>query len=446
MRPIVDAGVDVIYLDESHTPTGEFVVDGVTAIQGVMALQDEIVEAFPGVALYVEQLNPMNARRASFALNSLDPGHPLGGYLFRRFVKFTGFGRFHEPVDESSMDALQSWGFQIPAATQDESWLRIARAFQRFRLDPAPRLPLNPQQLSAYSGPGSVVAYYEKHPHRRGLVVHEPGRPEQWFGARVTGVRSWPGPGALRDWPVYDGNTLLALDPKRTYVFDENEPLPEDRFHLNRVPDDFQLHSHTVGQDGSYFRLVFSGRGQVGLTIPDDRCLVFLNGREVPVDRNQETTRVPIDFPPDRPATMLAFLRSGTELAGRWIDLPWQTGDRPPRQGTGYVSLNQAEGFFNHVGGKGLLIGRLPKGGRLRLQGEYGMRPVSKSVGDGVVRINGREVLRVPAGPRPFSRHSFDVDISAASGRDVLLEFSSEGQIVGFGAGDWYGPRIAVGE
>ena len=30
---MIDAGADVVYLDESHTPLGEFEVDGVTAIE-----------------------------------------------------------------------------------------------------------------------------------------------------------------------------------------------------------------------------------------------------------------------------------------------------------------------------------------------------------------------------------------------------------------------------
>lgn len=45
MKDVVDAGADIIYLDESHTPTGAFVVDGRTATQKVMALERELLDA-----------------------------------------------------------------------------------------------------------------------------------------------------------------------------------------------------------------------------------------------------------------------------------------------------------------------------------------------------------------------------------------------------------------
>lgn len=446
MRPIVEAGVDVIYLDESHSPTGAFEVRGMTAIQGVMALEQEILRAFPNVVLYVEQINPMNARYASFALNSQSMGHPLGGYLFQRFVKFTGFDRMHAPLDEPTMDVVQSWGFQIPAVTSDRSWMDIARAFQRFRLDPDLRLTRNSQRLSGYVGPNGVTAYYENRAHQRGLVVYEPGRPEQWFGVRVTGVRSWPGPGALQDWPVYAGTTLLGLNPMQTYVFEETVELPADRFHLNRVPTDFHLHNHIVGHNGSYLKLVFSGHGEIGMVVPDNQCRVFLDDRELPVDRTKRTGEVRIDAAPDRSVTLLAFFQAETELVGRWDNLPWQSGSRPPREGWGYLRPNQADGFFNHVGGTGVLIGRLPETRKLRLRGEYGMVDVSKSAGDGVVRINGREVMRVPAGARPFRMHRFETDISAFRGQHVLLEFSCEGPIAGFAGANWLGPAIIAEE
>lgn len=41
----------------------------------------------PQVAIQTDQFNPMNARYASFALISMQLGHPLRGYLFCRFVK-----------------------------------------------------------------------------------------------------------------------------------------------------------------------------------------------------------------------------------------------------------------------------------------------------------------------------------------------------------------------
>jgi hypothetical protein len=74
------------------------------------------------------------------------------------------------------------------------------------------------------------------------------------------------------------------------------------------------------------------------------------------------------------------------------------------------------------------------------------MRDDSQSTtGDGVVRINGKEVFRVKPGGRPFQIRSFDVDVSSFAGQNVILEFGSEGQVFGPTMADWFHPQILVG-
>jgi hypothetical protein len=51
MKDAVDAGVDVIYLDETMAPTGKFVLDGMNGIEGIQALMKETLEAYPHVAI-----------------------------------------------------------------------------------------------------------------------------------------------------------------------------------------------------------------------------------------------------------------------------------------------------------------------------------------------------------------------------------------------------------
>ena len=91
LAPLVEAGVDTIYLDEFHSFMGTNYIDGQNTCQGAVALQKEILAAYPGVTLMTEQFNPIASRHASFALTSFAPGHPLSGYLFYRFIKFTGW-------------------------------------------------------------------------------------------------------------------------------------------------------------------------------------------------------------------------------------------------------------------------------------------------------------------------------------------------------------------
>lgn len=186
MRDVIEAGADVIYLDESHTPTGAFVVDGKTAIQGVMALEREILQTYPHVAIQTEQFNPMNARHAAFALTSMQLGHPLSGYLFRRFVKVCSWYGMYQLTDDAALDGWERWGFLVPGAESDAAWLEIARAFQRYDLEPDPDADLSDGQLAAFRGTAGVRAFFAKREGHRGLLVRHPSGREEWFGRRPT--------------------------------------------------------------------------------------------------------------------------------------------------------------------------------------------------------------------------------------------------------------------
>ena len=488
MRDAVESGFDVIYLDESMGPAGKFIVDGVNGIEGLMLLMKETAAVYPDVAIELEQFNPMSARYASFALSQMPLGHPLSGYIFHRFIKIVPEGYMSGPTDDPMMDAHASWGFMVPGGTMEESWMRIVKAFQDHDLVPDSRLPCKRftrydrhfsggwfpvcddpippagYKLFGYRGVGGVTAYFEKHAQKRGLVVYEPGKPPKWIGTRARGVIEWSGPGMVlewmpgvsvysADWLLYDGQTMLGLDPKKTYLVDEKAALPQDRFHVTAIPDDFAHHvnpataaqSQELGTTSSWFKLTFSGHGQVAMSVPDDGCMVYLNGVAVPIDRRARTASVRVDADPEKPAVLLAYVPSDAVLKGKWVDLPW---DRPKYMRTWMLSAatdaKDAESFFNNVCGHAVILGRFPKARSIRLRGTYGMRsPPAKTPGDGVVRINGKEGLRVPAGKQPFQVHDFDVDISAFAGKHVLFEFGSEGEFR-FAPADWDRPRIVV--
>lgn len=188
MKDVVDAGADIIYLDESHTPAGAFTVGDANAVQGVMALEREILEAYPQVAIQTEQFNPMNARHASFALTSMQLGHPLSGYLFRRFLKVCSWYGMYQLTDDAALDGWERWGFLVPGAESDPAWLEIARAFQRYDLEPDPTADLGEEQLSAFTGTGGVRAFFTKRDGERGLLIQHPEGRQEWAGRRAVGA------------------------------------------------------------------------------------------------------------------------------------------------------------------------------------------------------------------------------------------------------------------
>ena len=461
LEDMVDAGVDLIYLDESMAPNGAFIADGITGIEGLMLLQKQILEAYPHVAIETEQFNPMSLRHASFALTTLPLGHPLSGYIFQRFARVVPEGHYYQPYNQEHLDAFQTWGHFVPGARGEPTWLAIAGAFQRFDLRPASRLPRAAHQLSGFRGAEGVTAFFERHATKRGLVVYRPGAEPRWFGTRHFGIRAWPGPGVLRDydpgtesfldWLVFDGSTMLGLDPRRTYVPDAQGTLPADQFHVTAVSDDFNLffdedrriRGQDVGRDGGWWKVIFSGHGTVEMAVPDDEVDVYLDGRPVAIDRNTRSARADVSASPQGPAVLLAVRRTDVPLRGRWDELPWQV---PRCQRPYYVSATD-RGLATSLGSTAQIAGRFPAAPRLRLTGSYAPRDggTMQTSGDAVIRVNGQEVLRHPGGPRPFSPHAFDIDVSSFAGRHVLLEFACEGSVHGTSMADWLDPRVVAG-
>ena len=451
MRDAVEAGVDVIYLDESMAPNGRFLVDGHTAIEGVMALEREILAAYPGVEIEVEQINPMNARWAAFALSQMPLGHPLSGYLFSRFTHVVPEGRMYAPKDLSSLDAFARWGFMLPGADArtDEGWLRIAKVFQELDLVPDIRLPLARNQVFGFRGRAATRAFFERGDHSRALVVRTPGKPDRLVAVRSSGLRTWTGRGALSDWLFYDGTRVLALDSNATYVFDELAHPPADGFHVIRLDDGISLARDAfldrtpveVGQeiatDGSAFRVHLVGRGSLAAFVPAD-YRVFLDAQEL-APRRDRIVELSIDASSDHPSRLLAFRRTGAPLSGK---LAYHSGSVPKRQRPGHFGV-QGDDFLAHVSGRGFFVGRLPRSAALRLRGRYQMLDGgSMSIGDGVIRVNDRQVARIPAGARPFQPGRFEVDLSAFAGQDVLVELAAEGAVVGAGSARWICPEL----
>ena len=504
MKDAVDAGVDVIYLDECMAPTGKFVVDGMNGIEGIQALMRETLAAYPHVAIESEQFNLLTAKYGKFALSQMPLGHALSSCIFQRFVKVVPEGVMYSPVSSKLMNAHDTWGCMLPGAHPggQQTWLEIAEAFQEYDLVPDHRLPrmepvrfeehythgITPvydevipeegQKMFGFRGRENVTAYFERHPTRRGLVVYEPGHEPRWFGMRHFGVRRYTGPGVpsyygfrqyMKDWIIYDEDSLLGLNPEETYMFDAAIDRPQDRFHVTSVPDDFtgyynmerRIDAYEIGMDDSFFRLVFAGHGAMKMHVPDEYD-VYMDGEPLDVDRETDSAVVRIratypetgnlgyfialqpdgkpaeDAPLQRPSTLLAFKRSETRLEGRWAGFPWQRA-----RDTSKIAGHSGGDVYMNVGAFVIYIGKFPDAKSIRLTGSYQVHATTGAPGDGVVLINGRQVLRVPTGEYPYPVMKFDQDISSFAGKYALVEVLSDNGVRA-AKGTWFNPRIVV--
>jgi hypothetical protein len=456
-------GADVIYLDQTMSPVGQFVVNGVAGIQGVMLLEQELLAAYSAfdVVIQTEQCNPMASRHASFALSQVTMGHPLSGYLLSRFIKIVPESFNYRPVELQYLDPFTEWGHFTPGAdtkSSPESWLEITDAFRQYDLIPNSRLPLGSGflagsvQVSGFSGSGLSQAFFEESATTRSLVVYRPANFPEPFGLRHTGITEWAGPGYVEDWLLYNGSTMVGLDPNSTYFFDALVVLDPNRFHITAIPADYQPYSNTddvlitqeIGLSDTNFRIFFSGNGQMSMSVPDDYD-VYLDNQEVIVNRTTDSATVTVSASPSNPSVVRAFQRSEQSIEGYWMD---NFSSRPQHKihFVGASELFPPNGLYSLGAGEAFVIGKLPLATNIRAQGNFKVRDSVTGVsGEAVIKINGTEVMRLDPGSPPYSLVPFDVDISSFSGKYVMLEFSW-GRNIGNGTdqADWDAPLIFV--
>ena len=263
---------------------------------------------------------------------------------------------------------------------------------------------------------------------------------------------------------AFSGDTIIGLDPAKTYTLEKGDKLPHHRFHLKAVPEDFawwkesewRIRHQDIGQKESFYRLAFTGNGIIQAAVPDDRYDLYLDGEPIAVDRHEKSAVMTINSTTDQPSLLLAVRQTDVELSGPCVELPWEA---PSFQRSWYfgrqtllgypadgpvLEKENGDGFYIHVGGTGQIVGKFPDTSSIRLQGAYGMRQISlKTRGQGIIRVNGKELLNIDPGDPPYPIHSFDVDLGTFSGRHVLLEFESRGEARDSVA-DWFAPVIVT--
>jgi len=508
VKEAVEAGIDVVYLDEAMSPSGKFMVDGMDGYEGILEMMRQILAAYPHVAVETEQFNTLTAKYGKLALSQMPLGHPLSAYIFQKFVKVVPEGLMYSPTDMAMMDAFDVWGIMLPGADtqRGESWMQIAEAFHKYQLVPSfdlehkqcrifedhfthgslpvcrEAIPAGGEKLFGFKGANGATAYLEKHPDKRGLVVYQPGQEPLWVGTRQHSIRSYRGPGMpvyygyrelIQYWLIYNGTDLLGLNPQETYWIDETLPRTLTDFHVFAVPDDFcgasnmeaRALSQERGRDKAYYILRMAGRGRIGVYIPED-YEAYLNGEPLPADPATRQAYAAIDAAnPDPaglgyfialsdkndeataekqagPAMLIAFKKTDTVLNGDWLKLPYYASGDPGK----WITGNDYNGYKMNVGAIGRIVGKFPAAKKISLQGSYQIDNEGTGFpGDGVLRLNGKEVWRVPHGEKPYPEQPFNVDATAFAGQYVILEFHSDGPVRGKAA-DWMYPKFVVEE
>ena len=445
--------VDALHLDQTLCIFNDHngLLDGMSMLQGNVALHRELREALPEVALSGEGLDEVTCRYEAFAqrhawgLNHTDGtwnrtclqmAHPISSYLLRPYTVIYGYLGYAPPTDAQLYaawnEAYQHWGV-IPTLRPDPSQVAAptgfsrqffdeARCFQQERLDPDLDGPWPAGvcfPFRAADGPRAV---------RTAERVLLSGDRE--ISRTITGVSEVGLPGSIPGWRVYDAERLFGLDPAYWYPY---VPEPRDlrAFHVERLAEGFRA-SMVVQRQG----LAAIATEQTGGLVADLAAeLVNATCRSVPFEGEATEVKGPLSAPDGA-----QFVAAEGAL---FAHPPWQAPRRNPQ--TGAVERN----------GTGMAYVRfalrLPGQGELRFvsnvaidAGAVGQRDAD-GVTFGVVVHAGGEELRAEVNEARGIRQPLTLDLTPFAGREVALELSVDpgpNRNPSFDWARWYGPRV----
>jgi hypothetical protein len=251
--------VDALHLDQTlciyNDHNGR--IEGLSMLEGNLALHRQLREALPEVALSGEGLNEITYRHEAFAqrhaygLNHsegtwdrgrLAMAHPISSYLLRPYTIINGYLGCSSPsrgqLYAAWNEAYEHWGV-IPTLKPQGIDLADPKGFERQFFDEASFWQQRRMEIDLESEWPATVAF----PFR----TADGERVERTVDGRLvcggvtvsqtlTGVNSAKTDGTIPDWRAYDGQRVFGLDPVRWYpVVSGARSL--DEFHVCRLPE-----------------------------------------------------------------------------------------------------------------------------------------------------------------------------------------------------------------
>jgi len=261
--------VDAFHLDQTlciyNDDNG--LVDGMTMLEGNLAIQRELHEALPDIAISGEGLDEVTMRYEAFAqrhaygLNFVEGtwdksqlvmAHPVSAYLLNGYTQPYGYlgmsGPGNGQVYAAWRENYKHWGVIPTFAWPSVGVLETPSGFARQCLDEATCFTQN--RLDAdldgpwaegvcfpYIGANGVRAAYRD--EEGGTVFEvEAGGKRREVSRIVTGATEIALPGSVPGWKCYNKERVFGLDPDTWYAYSP-QPRDHDAFHVTRLPEGF---------------------------------------------------------------------------------------------------------------------------------------------------------------------------------------------------------------
>ena len=250
---VAETGVDAFHLDQTlcifNDQNG--LIDGMTCMQGNVALHKELSEALPDVALSGEGLNEVTAIHEHFAQRHvwgydhvqhtwnndlLALSHPISSYLLRPHTTIYGYLGYVNPVSQPQawlawqrayecFGVIPTWAW--PTADQLDrptpalaALLAETDAWQRLRLDPDCSTHWPADVRMQWRGQGGSAARVLAEGDGSALQIRD-GADASWetLYRRIENASTWTGDGSIPGWRAWNGRTAFGLDPETRYLW-----------------------------------------------------------------------------------------------------------------------------------------------------------------------------------------------------------------------------------
>jgi hypothetical protein len=263
--------IDSLHLDQTLCLYNDHngLIDGMSMIDGNLALHRELREALPDVALSGEGLNEVTFRHEAFAQRhawgvrhtegtwnrrQLATAHPISSYLLRPYTIINGYLGCAPPTADQLYaawnDAYEHWGV-IPTLKPDPKQLHHPTGFSRQFFDEARFWLDNQLKIDMETDwPVEIAFPWRTHDGRR-VVRTVDGRLQcggQLISRTVSGVWETEGRGTIPSWRAYDQTRLLGLEPQRWYPYFD-EPRDASVFHVASLPETIVCAGFEAGDD-----------------------------------------------------------------------------------------------------------------------------------------------------------------------------------------------------
>lgn len=273
--------VDALHLDQTLCIYNDHngLIEGMSMLQGNLALHRELREALPEVALSGEGLNEITcvyeafAQRHAYGLNHADGtwsrphlrmAHPISSYLLRPYTIIYGYLGCAPPtagqIYAAWNEAYEHWGV-IPTLKPDLSQIEKPIGFSRQFFDEAEfwlREKVEPAMEEPW--PANIAFPFRTASGERVVrtIDHRLVCGEREISRTITDVTEVALPGTIPGWRQYDAKRLFGLLPDSWYPY-----FPEARdlsaFHVEGLPEGFRCSQIVLMDDVACIRTEQSG-------------------------------------------------------------------------------------------------------------------------------------------------------------------------------------------